>query len=72
MAHRLILAGALAAMLLGACISPPTREQAGMGAGGIAGGVVGSEVSGHGTAGTIIGTLVGAALGVDRPHEGVK
>ena len=63
MGSRSILAGVLAATLLGACTSPPTREQAGMVAGGIAGGVVGSEIGGHGTAGTIIGTLVGAALG---------
>ncbi|KWT73314.1 MULTISPECIES: RT0821/Lpp0805 family surface protein [unclassified Variovorax] len=62
MAHRLVLAGAVAAMLLGACTSPPTPEQAGMAAGG-AGGVAGAEVSGHGTAGAIIGALVGAGVG---------
>ena len=63
MAPKLMLAGALAAMLLVACGAPPTREQAGTVAGGIAGGVVGSEITGHGTAGAIVGTLVGAAIG---------
>ena len=63
MGPKWLLAGALTAMLLGACTAPPTREEAGMVSGGIVGGVVGSEVSGHGAAGTIVGTLVGAALG---------
>ena len=53
------------AIVLGACQSPPTKEQSGMVIGGIVGGVVGSHVGGgHGmTAATIVGTLVGAAIG---------
>jgi len=63
MERTLILAGALAAMLLGACTSTPTREEAGKASGGITGGVAGSEAGGRGTAGTMSGTLVGVALG---------
>lgn len=63
MSNRTIPAFACAALLLAACASPPTAEQAGMVVGGIAGGVAGSELGGHHAAGTIIGTLAGAALG---------
>jgi surface antigen len=60
-----IAAGFCAAVLLGACQSPPTQRDAGMVIGGILGGVIGHEVGGGRgrTAATIIGTLIGASIG---------
>lgn len=54
-----------AALVLGGCETPPTREQSGMVVGGILGGVLGAQVGEGGgrTAATIVGTIAGAAIG---------
>lgn len=54
-----------AALILSACETPPTKQQAGMVIGGVLGGVLGAQVGrGDGrTAAIIVGTLAGAAVG---------
>jgi surface antigen len=52
-----------AALALGACETPPSKQQVGTVLGGIIGGVIGAEISDHGTAGTILGAVAGAAVG---------
>jgi surface antigen len=61
----LVLAGAAAALSLGACQSPPTQRDTGMVIGGILGGVIGHEVGGGSgrTAATPTGTFIGATIG---------
>lgn len=57
------LSGAVLALMLTACETPPTREQTGAVVGGIVGGVIGSQIGDHSTAGTVVGTIAGALVG---------
>jgi surface antigen len=58
----LLLAAALA---VGACETPPTKEQKGAVAGAVVGGVVGSTIGGGSgrTAAIVVGTVAGALIG---------
>ena len=57
----LVALGSLA--LLGACSTPPTKQQVGTATGAVVGGVVGSYLTFGSTAGTAAGAAAGALAG---------
>jgi surface antigen len=61
MSSKYLIAATLAALVLGACESNPSKQDIGMVSGAVVGGVIGHQV-GHG-AGNAIATIGGAALG---------
>lgn len=63
LAGPVAVVAALSMVVLSACESPPTQQQAGTVLGGVVGGVVGAEIGDHRTAATIIGAIVGATIG---------
>lgn len=55
----------VAPALLGACSTPPTRQQIGTATGAVVGGVVGAVVTGGSTVGTVAGAAAGGVVGAE-------
>jgi surface antigen len=61
MSWKYLISASLAALLLGACESNPSKEDVGMVSGAVLGGVIGHQIGGG--SGNTIATIGGAALG---------
>ena len=63
--RNLALCLLVAPAMLGACSTPPTRQQVGTATGAVVGGVVGAVVTGGSTLGTVAGAAAGGLVGAE-------